>query len=498
MRREIASLTLRAVAYAVPAVVVASLGLLWLFEHEQWLPFGLAIAAATGVLLVLSKILTRPVGRRAATPPPGAMWPDAGSQAWADVDRIAARVAAAPPPFGDMTAYQAIAMEILDTVGHHFHPGSDVPRLELTLAQTLAIGERVLRDLRSEVLDAVPAGRSVTLAHLDLVRRAGAYVPQAASATRDALLANRIRRWIVAWPVALAYEVVSLFDVSPAAVARRQINAITAELFVRRVGAYAIEAFADRAAIDPAAIEAVAKTKPLRILVLGPLNAGKSSLLNAMFGQERSKRDILPCPGLHEEHVLDRDGAPQAVVLDSDGFGGTGDEAARHKLFEAIVSVDIIIAVTSARQAARQHECTMLDQVRTRFARSPRRTCPPILVAATHIDLLRPAREWHPPYDFLDGDSPKEQSIRQAIDAIATDMQVPLDRVIPVSLLPGADYNVEEGLLPALGVALADADRAKFLRIVEETRSAESRDRIGKSITLLAAAGRRIVDSLSR
>lgn len=498
MRREIASLTLRAVAYAVPFVVVAALGLLWLFEHEQWLPFGLGIAATTGALLVASKLLTRPNPRRLATRPPVDTWPDVATAAWADVDRIASRVATAPPSFGDMAAYQDIAMEILDTVGRHFHPESRNPRLELTLAQTFAIGERVLRDLQSEVLDAVPGGRSVTLAHLDLARRAGAYVPAAVGATRAAFLANRMRRWLVAWPVALAYEVVNFFDISPVAVMRRQVDAIAAEVFVRRVGTYAIEAFADRVAIDVVTMEAIAKTKPLRILLLGPINAGKSSLLNALFGQERSKRDMLPCPGLHEEHVLDRDGAPQAIILDSDGFGGAADEVARQKLFEAIESVDLIVAVTSARQAARQLECEMLDEVRRRFAGSPKRICPPILVAATHIDLLRPAREWNPPYDFLDGDSPKEQSIRQAIDAIATDVQVSLDRVIPVSLLPGAEYNVEEGLLPALGSALADADRAKFLRMIEETRSADARDRLRKSIALVMAAGRHILGARSR
>ncbi len=498
MRREIASLTFRGAAYAVPVVALASLGIMWLFEHEQWFSFGLGIAGATGALLVVAKLLARPVAHRAKTNPPVATWPDAGTAAWSDVDRIASRVAAVPPPFGDMTAYQGIAIEILDAVGRHFHPASRNPRLELTLAQTLAIGERVLHDLQFEVVDAVPGGHSVTLAHLDLARRAGAYVPAAVGATHAVLLANRLRRWLVAWPVALAYEVVNFFDVSPAAVARRQIEAITAELFVRRVGTYAIEAFSDRAAIETSTIEAIADAKPLRILLLGPLNAGKSSLINAIFGHERSKRDMLPCPGLHEGHVLDRDGAPHAIVLDSDGFGGADDEAARQKLFDAIESVDLVIAVTSAGQAARQSECEMLDEIRTRFSGSPRRTCPPILVAATHIDLVRPAREWNPPYDFLDGDTPKEQSVRQAVDAIAHDFQVSLDRVIPVSLLPEAEYNVEEGLLPALGAILTDADRAKFLRVVEETRSAESRDRVGKSIALLAAAGRQILRSMSR
>jgi predicted GTPase len=496
MRRDLLSLMFRGLAVGLPLAALIILGVLWTFEHGQWLSFGLALAASSGVLLVASKMLARRPDRWALREPASERWPDAGSAAWSDVEGIAHRVAAEPPALGDMVAYQALAMNVLDAVGRRFHPASRNPRLELTLAQTLEIGERVFRDLRSEVLDAIPGGRGITLAHLARMRDMGAYVPIVSGATRVAMLANRIRRWIVAWPVALAYELVNAMDASPVAAVQRQIDRTAADLFVRRVGTYAIEAFSDQASLDTAATRAIAQDKPLRVLVIGPLNAGKSSLVNAIFGQERVKRDILPCPGLGEEHPLDREDAPRAIVLDSDGFGGVGDDAARQRLFEAIESVDLIIAVSSARQAARSLECQTLDEIRRRFARATRRACPPILVAVTHIDLLRPAREWNPPYDLLDGDSPKEQSIRQAADAIAKDFQVALDRVIPVSLLPGAEYNVEEALLPAIGVALPDAERAKFLRVVEETRSAEARERVGKSIALLAAIGARVLNRL--
>ncbi len=498
MRRDLTSFVLRVLAYAVPVLALAPLGAIWLFEHHHWLPFGLLSAAIIGVLLIASRLLARPPVRPAATPPPAETWPDAGNAAWKEVNRIAARVAAAPPPFGDIPAYQNLGMEVIDTVGRHFYPTSRNPRLELTLVQTLEISQRVLRDIRSEVIDAIPGGGNVKLAHLDFARRAAAYVPAAVSASRIASLANRIRRGIFNLPVAAAYEVANLFDMSPSAILSRQANRVAADVFVQRVGKYAIQAFSDQSSLDTAMIQQIAKEQPLRILLLGPLNAGKSSLKNAMFGQERSKRDILPCPSLKEEQILDREGVPRAIILDSDGFGGTGDVAARKWLFEAIESIDLIIAVTSARQAARQLECQTLNEVRTRFANSTRRTCPPIIVAVTHIDLLQPAREWNPPYDFLDGESRKEQSVRRAVDAIATDFQVQLDHVIPVSLIPGAEYNVEESLLPNLGVALPEADRAKFFRVVDAHRSAESRDRVTRSIALLINAGTAFVNAATR
>jgi predicted GTPase len=499
MRREVTSLVLRALAYALPVVALAAVGIAWLFEHDRWIAFSLATVAIASVLLIMSRLLGRSGHQRSPSPPPVATWSDAGQKAWEDVDQLAARSSAAPPAFGDATAYQNLFREVLSVVGRRFHPTSLNPGLELTVSQAMEIAERALRDMRREVVDATPLVRNLTLARIAWAhRQASTYGPAIARAGFAAIFVNRIRRWIVAWPVAVANEVVNLLDVSPAQIASHQVSKIAVDRFVRHVGAYCIQAFSGQASLDIASLHAVANDAPLRILILGPLNAGKSSLMNAMFGQERSKRDILPCPTLKEEHVLDRDDVPRAIILDSDGFGGAGDEAAQKRVFEAIESVDLIIAVTSARHAARQLECRILDEVRRRFANSTHRSCPPMIVAATHIDLLQPAQEWQPPYDFLDGDSPKEQSVRGAVDAIANDFQISLDRVVPVCLSPGAEYNVEEAFLPVLGAVLPEADRVKFLRLVEVTRSREARDRVGRGIALLVKAGSHIIESMIR
>ena len=67
---------------------------------------------------------------------------------------------------------------------------------------------------------------------------------------------------------------------------------------------------------------------------------------------------------------------------------------------------------------------------------------------------------------------------------IARDLQVSLDRVIPICLAPGSEYNIEEKLMPVIGAALPDADRAKFLRLMEMNRSAEASGRVAKQIDL--------------
>jgi len=492
MRRELFSLILRGLAYAVPVLALVILGFAWLVEHRQWIPFGLATAVIVGFLLGLSRWLARASQQRyTPTPAPVTTWPDAGQQAWAEVDRFAASVEAAPPPIDDLAAHQGIFLDVLNLVGKHFHPKSKHPAMELTVSQVLEISERTLRDLRRGVIDLIPLARNLKLKHIRGLHRAMDYGPAALSAGRLAVFAFRVRRWLYYPQVALAQEVVNRLDMSPSKLASRQAARIGAGLVVRQVGAYAIQAFSGQASLDITTLSTVSDNAPLRVLLLGPINAGKSSLLNAMFGQDRSRGDILPCPGVKGEHLLDREGAPRAVVLDSDGFGGADDETTRKRLFEEIESIDLIIAVTAANGAARKLECEVLDEVRRRYAASTRRCCPPIVVAATHIDKVSPAREWKPPYDFVDGESPKELNVRDAIDAISEDFQILIERVIPVCLAPGAAYNVDEGLLPAIGAALPEINRAKFLRLVERNRSVDQSQRTSERIDrLLKIAGR--------
>jgi uncharacterized protein len=56
---------------------------------------------------------------------------------------------------------------------------------------------------------------------------------------------------------------------------------------VRRAGRYAIDLYSGQLEIADAAISTMTAAKPLRIMVLGQAKAGKSSLINAIFGAVR-------------------------------------------------------------------------------------------------------------------------------------------------------------------------------------------------------------------
>ncbi len=134
---------------------------------------------------------------------------------------------------------------------------------------------------------------------------------------------------------------------------------------------------------------------------------------------------------------------------------------------------DVIIIVCNATQAARNEDAKQLEAVRQYFLQAcPNQTLPVIIAVATHIDRLRPVREWQPPYQIQQPDNAKAHSIRQACLAIAKELSLPLDCVVPVCLSPEAPpYNIEEGLLPLIHEHLNAAQRVRYLRCLRQQQS---------------------------
>jgi predicted GTPase len=113
-----------------------------------------------------------------------------------------------------------------------------------------------------------------------------------------------------------------------------------------------------------------------------------------------------------------------------------------------------------------------------------------LLVAVTHIDQLRPSREWHPPYDLLNPANNKAANIRAAVEAVAADLAVPVATVIPVCLAEGRTYN-DDALWAAILERQDEANRVRFLRCLEDRKRRENWTLLGRQ---LAGAGRWLAD----
>ncbi|HNP25583.1 MAG TPA: GTP-binding protein HSR1, partial [Nitrosomonas sp.] len=119
-----------------------------------------------------------------------------------------------------------------------------------------------------------------------------------------------------------------------------------------------------------------------------------------------------------------------------------------------------------------EREC--LDALRTFQSTRMNRRPPPLLVAASHIDRLRPAAEWNPPYDLTNPQNTKAANISAAVQAIAADLAVPIEHVIPVCLMENHAYNVGDALWAAILNCQEEAVRIRLLRCLDEKKKKEN------------------------
>jgi predicted GTPase len=160
------------------------------------------------------------------------------------------------------------------------------------------------------------------------------------------------------------------------------------------------------------------------------------------------------------EYLLELKGHPTVLVVDMPGLDEHTRTAA--ELLEEAERADLIIWVASATQPAREPDRKGLDHFRAWANAQLARRVPPVLLALTHVDELRPAAEWTPPYDVTAPAGPKARAIRAAMDAAARILDVAVDAIVPVAMPPGREpYNID-----ALWARIADElDEAKLAQL---------------------------------
>jgi predicted GTPase len=212
------------------------------------------------------------------------------------------------------------------------------------------------------------------------------------------------------------------------------------------------------------------------------VKAGKSSLVNALFSTPPAATDVLPTTTRLTSYVLDRPDLGGTIIV-SDMGGYEDPSVPRVRLEEAFAEAqraDLLLLVVSAINVAREPDRRLLSQLRDHFVRQPALRPPPVVVVLTHIDMLRPRREWLPPYNVVSPDTAKAHAIRGALQAVATELQLPSELLVPVCLLPERRYNVEEALVPLLIQVLPDAKRVLLLRSLKTLRQQEEWELLGR------------------
>ncbi len=469
---------------ALPTLVLLGGGSWWLFR-ERLLWFWLAL---TGVSVLLSWWLSKWLRRRhgdssAGTVQPEGTWTPLDQQAWERVERLARDMQDSDLDLESPEALWTALHAILHEVAAVYYPRSQMAELETPLPHVARIVELVAGDLREMLAERVPASHMLTLRDFTRLGRFQALY-------RQFYLLYRVVQMGINPVAAVVREVRDAFNQQAVGASTGELRRFAIGFCVRKAGFYAIQLYGGRLLLDDKLPGGEAtrrsrddeiqadrrderlRAEPLRVLIVGQVKSGKSSLVNALFGEARAAVDVIPRTAGIEPYVLARDGMPAAILIDTAGYeAATSSEEAFRPLEKVILTCDLVILVCAAVSASRESDRRLLDRIREFFAERPDRIMPPRVVAVTHVDRLRPFTEWDPPYDVVRPQGDKARHIREALDAVREDLALGLSEpLVPVCLHPDRPYNVAEGLAPAVLQVVPAAERTKYVRCLRQHR----------------------------
>jgi uncharacterized protein len=198
----------------------------------------------------------------------------------------------------------------------------------------------------------------------------------------------------------------------------------------------------------------------------------------------------LPTTARATEYQLELEGRPAVSLVDMPGLGDGVEPELRAQAERA----DLVLWVASATQPARSADRHALDDFRAWASAQLARRPPRVVLALTHIDELRPATEWTPPYDLAKPAGAKARNLLAAIHSVARTLDVPTGAIVPVAMPPGRKaYNLD-ALWARIAVELDDARLVQLDRLRIGGQGTNLRELANQ----LGHAGRFIIEGIAK
>lgn len=478
-------IALVAALVAVPFLLLTALGSYYLWREDLWVWvwWPLALCMAAGYFLGLHWQRQKKLLASLDFTPP-LHWTDRDRAAWQLVVKRAEAAAAIPlDRFTEFDFYTQTAHEMALDLARFYHPGAEDPFGPLTLPEILAAAEYAAHDLRELVDQYVPGSHLLTINNLRQAQQAADWYTSASNVY-----------WVVSAVLSpintgLRFVASHLGMTRPWQQLQQNLLLWFYTAYLQRIGSYLIDLNSGRMRLgaeryrellrqrgasvpsDGAAAPRAAADDDVRrvtVTLFGQVKAGKSSLVNGLLGEQRAQADVLPATAELTRYELQPPGVPtRLVLLDTVGYAHTGPKADQLRVTqESAQQSDLLLLVLHARNPARQPDLKMLQALRGWFAGRPDLKMPPVLAVLTHIDLLSPAMEWSPPYDWQHPMRVKEHQMAEAVAAAREQLCEYLRGVVPVCVAPGKVHGVEEWLLPAVSELLDEGHAVGLLRCI--------------------------------
>ena len=450
--------------WLLPGLILGILGLVYLWQKGWFWWF-------SGGLLVLS-LISWGIRRMMASPSkqpeeqaqhldPRPEWSDHDCEVWEKSVARIQQAGLATTPWDDIPRAM---FDHLTFVARIYHGNKQEAELAFSLPELLLMLETWSREYRAQVVQNLPFANDIKIStlrsasrHADTAWRVYGYLSPFISALRIGInpVTGLAREFSSQLASRYMGDLGSLMQKNIRVVLFEQVTQVGIDLYSGRLrfSEEELQAFR-RGQKPPEEVE----NRPLSVFVIGQVNAGKSSLINALKQQSVAETDPLPATsGLHY-HAMQLDNEVEIYLVDSPGLDGK-KQTSKTLLNEA-VNADLLLWVSQANQPAKALDKEFHQQWTDYFSEHLARKKPPILLVTTHNDRLFPADSWKPPYDLSDLGNKQVQSMMDALhychDAIGLSGD---SRAVPVSLLPG-EYSYNLDVLHTLLLAASDAARS--------------------------------------
>ena len=456
----------------LPWLALFILGGLWLWQEGYLLAAVPVLLSTYGIAWILSQRLKQDESPLTALPgvDPDERWSPAARAVWEKIDALAKELDPAKYPLTDASRLTVLAKKIIGEVALHFRPETERAELDVPLRNILYIVEQVCREMRVLLDERVPFSHLITVHDgLQLLKWKETFSR-----------VNFVRRTLTmaASPfTAIPQELTQFFTGKLAVYPKGLLERWLLQTVVKKIGYYAIALYSGHIAPfsmplpEPESAENALARRPLRVLVAGQTNAGKSSLINGLLGEFKTTVDILPVDDEARIYTLRHQDMDEALIYDSPGY--SDDNTWFSKNERHLGDFDLVIIVCSAMQAGREADRRFLTAFKNWFGTRLERHMPPVLAVITHIDNVRPFKEWNPPYDVENPENPKARNIREAIETVAETLELDRADCIPVCLsTPTQGYNIE-AVMATMASKLPESLRAQYLRTLAEGKHKE-------------------------
>jgi len=348
---------------------------------------------------------------------------DRTQQAQAELQKILQAAREDAPPWENWTVFFQRCQTLINAIARVYYPQVKRPLLNIYVPQAYKLVRDTVDDVDRWMQQLSPALNQLTIAQ---VYEAYELYQKLEPATRTALKIWNWSQWLLNPAAALAKTATRQYSTTANQQLVVNLGQLLREQTLKALGARAIALYSGASSKGlelpkpaPASTQTLRdilaqadnpetlEQKPVNLLLVGRTGAGKSSLINTLFFREQAAVDVLPrTDRLQTYHWQAEEG--ELVLWDAPGYEQIRRPELRELVLDQLTEVDTLLLVTPATDPALQMDLAFLQEAKEVADL-------PVITIVTHVDRLRPIREWQPPYNWQQGNQPKERSIREAV-----------------------------------------------------------------------------------